>query len=58
MIRNKKAIERYVNLLAIAYTFISVLPFLDSRFKKYKFSISLLITCKVAKRIRKQLIIQ
>ena len=33
MVRNKKAVERYVNLLAIAYTFVSVLHFWIQDFK-------------------------
>lgn len=37
MVRNKIAIENYTNLLAIAYSFVVILPFIHKSFSKYKF---------------------
>jgi len=37
MVRNKKAIENYINLLVISYSFAVVLPFINKPFSKYKF---------------------
>lgn len=37
MVRNKKAIENYTNLLAIAYSFVVILPFIHKSFSKYRF---------------------
>jgi hypothetical protein len=37
MVRNKRAIENYTNLLAIAYSFVVVLPFVNNSFSKYIF---------------------
>ncbi|MBF8984909.1 transposase [Lutibacter sp. B2] len=37
MLRNKAAIERYSNLVAITFTFVSVLPFINESFSKYQF---------------------
>lgn len=37
MVRNKRAIENYTNLLAIAYSFVVVIPFINNSFSKYKF---------------------
>ncbi|PRX13406.1 DDE superfamily endonuclease [Orenia metallireducens] len=56
MVRNKKAIERYVNLLAISYTFVSVLPFIDQKFEKYKFRSPQKIKRVLAENISKELI--
>jgi hypothetical protein len=56
MVRNKKAIERYVNLLAISYTFVSILPFIDQRFEQYKFKSPQRIKRLIAEQISKELI--
>ncbi|OCL26231.1 hypothetical protein U472_09470 [Orenia metallireducens] len=56
MVRNKKAIERYVNLLAITYTFVSVLPFIDLKFEQYKFKSPQVIKRTIADRLTKELI--
>ncbi|SNY27746.1 transposase, IS4 family [Orenia metallireducens] len=56
MMRNKKAIERYVNLLAISYTFVLVLPFIDQKFDKYKFKSPQVIKRVVADKLTKELI--
>ncbi|EQB88304.1 hypothetical protein M918_24645 [Clostridium sp. BL8] len=37
MVRNKEAIEKYTNLLAIAYSFVVILPFIHKSFSKYRF---------------------
>jgi hypothetical protein len=37
MVRNQQAIECYVNLLAMAFSFVQVLPFISPRFEDYKF---------------------
>jgi len=56
MVRNKKAIERYVNLLAISYTFVSVLPFIDQKFEQYKFKSPQVIKRVVADKLTTELI--
>lgn len=56
MVRNKKAIERYVNLLAISYTFVSVLPFIDQKFEQYKFESPQVVKRVVADKLTKELI--
>ena len=37
MVRNKNAIERYANLLSIAFAFTQVLPLINNRYQSYKF---------------------
>lgn len=56
MVRNKEAIERYTNLLAIAYTFVSLLPFIDQRYKKYQFQSPQLLKRTVGEQISKELL--
>lgn len=56
MVRNKNAIERYINLLAIACTFMNLLPFMDQRYKKYKFQSPQLIKRDVGEQISKELL--
>jgi hypothetical protein len=56
MVRNKEAIEKYVNLLAVSYTFISVLPFIAPEFKQYKFKSPQRIKRLVAEQLSKELI--
>jgi hypothetical protein len=57
MVRNKKAIENYVNLLAIAYSFVVVLPFIHKSFAKYKFQSPQEIKNAIAYQISKELIL-
>lgn len=57
MVRNKKAIENYVNLLAIAYSFVVVLPFMHKSFAKYKFQSPQVIKNAIAYQISKELIL-
>ena len=56
MVRNKEAIERYVNLLGIAYTFVTVLPFISKRYRKYQFESPQLIKRLVGEQLSKELI--
>lgn len=56
MVRNKDAIERYVNLLAIAYTFTYVLPFIDRRYSEYQFKSPQLVKRAIGEQITKELI--
>ncbi|ABR48408.1 hypothetical protein Amet_2250 [Alkaliphilus metalliredigens QYMF] len=56
MVRNKAAIERYVNLLFVAYTFACFLPFMDKRYEKYQFKSPQLIKRAVGVQITKELI--
>ncbi|WP_242661415.1 hypothetical protein [Alkaliphilus metalliredigens] len=56
MVRNKAAIERYVNLLFVAYTFACLLPFMDKRYEKYQFKSPQLIKRAVGVQITKELI--
>lgn len=57
MVRNNEVIERYVNLISITFTFVSILPFIDQRFKTYQFQSPQVIKCVVAPRISKELIL-
>ncbi|MFT9493717.1 IS701 family transposase [Anaerosolibacter sp.] len=57
MVRNKLAIERYVNLLAIGFTLVSVLPFLDQRLKAWQFESPQIIKREIASQIHKELIL-
>lgn len=57
MVRNKKAIENYVNLLAIAYSFTVVLPFISKSFSKYKFHSPQEIKSAISYQISKELIL-
>ncbi len=57
MLRNKVAIERYVNLLSIGFTFVCVLPFLNQRFKNYQFQSPQVIRREIASHIQKELIL-
>ncbi|KXG77286.1 hypothetical protein AN619_05120 [Thermotalea metallivorans] len=56
MVRNKDAIERYVNLLAIAYTFTCLLPFIDKKYAEYQFKSPQLVKRAVGEQITKELI--
>lgn len=56
MVRNKDAIERYTNLLAISYTFVCLLPFWDQKYEKYQFASPQLIKRTVGEQISKDLL--
>ena len=56
MVRNKDAIERYVNLLAIAYTFTCLLPFMDRKYAEYQFKRPQLVKRAIGEQITKELI--
>jgi len=56
MVRNKDAIERYVNLLAISYTFTCLLPFIDRKYAQYQFKSPQLVKRAVGEQITKELI--
>ncbi|MBV7271873.1 transposase [Clostridium sp. PL3] len=57
MVRNKRAIENYTNLLAIAYSFVVVLPFIHKSFSKYKFQSPQEIKNAISYQISKELIL-
>ena len=57
MVRNKLAIERYVNLLAIGFTLVCVLPFLDQRFKAWQFESPQAIRREISSQIHRELIL-
>ena len=57
MVRNKKAIENYTNLLAIAYSLVVVLPFIHKSFSKYKFQSPQEIKNAISYQISKELIL-
>lgn len=57
MVRNKLAIERYVNLLSIGFTFVCVLPFIDQRLKNYQFKSPQVIRREISSYIQKELIL-
>ncbi|SHH30641.1 hypothetical protein SAMN02745944_04851, partial [Clostridium magnum DSM 2767] len=57
MVRNKKAIENYTNLLAIAYSFVVILPFIHKSFSKYKFQSPQEIKNAISYQISKELIL-
>lgn len=56
MVRNKDAIEKYVNLLSVSYTLVSILPFVEEKFKEYKFNSPQRIKRVIAEQITKELI--
>lgn len=56
MIRNQPAIERYVNLLAISFTFVQVLPFVAPRFYEYQFQSPQTVKRVVADQLTQELI--
>ncbi|SHH44751.1 hypothetical protein SAMN02745135_01654, partial [Caloranaerobacter azorensis DSM 13643] len=56
MVRNKEAIERFINLIAISFTFVSVLPFISNRFSDYKFESPQVIKRMISERVIKELI--
>jgi hypothetical protein len=57
MVRNKSAIESYTNLLAIAYSFVVVLPFISKSFSKYKFQSPQEIKSVISYQISRELIL-
>lgn len=57
MVRNKVAIERYVNLLAIGFTFVCLFPFIDPRLEAFQFQIPQVIKREIASHILKELIL-
>lgn len=56
MVRNKQAIERYVNLLATAFAFVQVLPFVAQKFSEYQFQSPQTIKRVVSDLLMKELI--
>lgn len=56
MVRNREAIERYVNLLGIAYTFVMLLPFISEKYGKYQFESPQFIKRLVGEQLSKELI--
>lgn len=58
MVRNQKAIERYVNLLAIAFAFMQVLPFIHQKYVDYKFQSPQVIKRVVSDQLTQELIFE
>jgi len=56
MVRNQPAIERYVNMLAIAFAFVQMLPFITPRFCEYQFQSPQTVKHAVADRLTQELI--
>lgn len=52
----KFLIERYVNLLAIAFAFVQVLPFIAPQFRNYQFQSSQIVKRAVAEQLTQELI--
>ena len=57
MVRNKNAIERYTNLLAVAFTFVNVLPFINNNYSSYKFQSPQVIKHAISAQLNKELIL-
>ena len=57
MVRNKRAIENYTNLLALTYSFVVILPFIHKSFSKYKFQSPQEIKNVISYQISKELIL-
>lgn len=58
MVRKQKAIERYVNLLAIAFAFMQVLPFVHHKYYDYKFQSPQVVKRVVSDQLTQELIFQ
>ena len=56
MVRNKEAIEKYINLIGVTYTLTSLLPFMSNKFSKYKFQSPQEIKYHLSECISKELI--
>lgn len=57
MVRNKQAIETYVNLLSVSFTLVSVLPFMDKNYAKYKFESPQTIKRVISSNLMQELIL-
>ena len=57
MVRSKAAIERYINLLAVAFTFVNVLPFISTNFSEYKFKSPQVIKHSISAQLNQELIL-
>lgn len=56
MVRNQRAIERYVNMLAITFSYVQILPFITPRFCKYQFQSPQTVKRAVADQLTQELI--
>jgi hypothetical protein len=56
MVRSQQAIERYVNLLAIAFAFVQMLPFIAPRCCDYKFQSPQTVKRAIAEQLTQELI--
>ncbi|HMB46319.1 MAG TPA: hypothetical protein VKL21_10915, partial [Candidatus Methanoperedens sp.] len=57
MVRNKQAIETYVNLLSVSFTFVSALPFMEKNYAKYKFESPQIIKRVISSHLMQELIL-
>lgn len=57
MVRSKAGIEKYVNLLGVAYTICITLPFINKQFAKYKFQSPQELKYYLSEHIMKELFI-
>lgn len=58
MVRNKLAIERYVNLIAISFSFVQIIPFLNDKFSEYKFQSPQTTKHAISDQISRELILE
>ncbi|ELP60203.1 hypothetical protein F502_06187 [Clostridium pasteurianum DSM 525 = ATCC 6013] len=58
MVRSQEAIEKYVNLLAIAYSFTVILPFINKAFSKYQFKSPQVTKNTISYQMSKELILR
>jgi hypothetical protein len=57
MVRNKQAIETYVNLLSVSFTLVSVLPFMEKNYAKYRFESPQTIKRVISSHLMQELIL-
>jgi hypothetical protein len=57
MVCNKNVIERYTHLLAVGFTFVNVLPFINNNYSSYKFQSPQIIKHGISAQLNKELIL-
>lgn len=58
MLRNKLAIERYVNLIAISFSFVQIIPFINGKFSSYRFQSPQTTKYAISDQISQELILE
>lgn len=56
MVRSQSAIEKYVNLVGVTYSLVTLVPFLYTEFKDYQFQSIQEIKYSLSEKITKELI--